>query len=363
MNENNEIVVLEDNVVDQQKYNRVNKKDNFVIRILKSIINFYNDWYGVINAIIGLCLLGYIHNSFLMVCMIAVIVIDCFTWYKNIFKNLATKKELFGTIGQNNALCIYGGIGSGKSTLADYILNRLVVPSKRYYNTKVDGYKAFTNEHLLLLKKLEDGAGVLCDESGGQADSYHYDKKDNETRKRIDFLNKFFRQWYTDKALLIYVDQCQGNQNTSLYKNIYYTIQCKGVDVRASALIPNLICKIILFFVNKNRPVGKKINNPFSNVCIHYLEFIKLGDYADHYNVEIDDKDHKCLCGSIYKFFGRLNTYVFKDYNPAKEDDNPYIWGTSNEMDNKIMEANFNFNALKKDINSTFLNVVDKENK
>lgn len=332
-------------------------------KIIKSIINFYNTWYGIINAILGFCLLGYINNTALMLVVIGVVIVDCYTWYKNLFKNFGTKKELFGTISQNNAMCIYGGIGSGKSTLAEYILSSFVSPDKRYYNTKVKGFKAFTSEHLLLKKALEDGCGVLVDESGGQADAYHYSKDDNPTRKRIDFLNKFFRQWYTDKALLIYVDQCQGNQNTSIYKNIYYVVQCKGVDVRASALIPNLICKFILYFINKNRPNGKKFNNPFSNVCIHYLEFVKLGDYADHYNVEIQDKDHKCLCGSIYKFFGRINTYVFKEYNPAPKDENPYIWGTSDEIDDKIMTANFNFEEIKKDIKSSFLDTYNIDEK
>lgn len=332
-----------------------------ISKIFKSIINFYNTWYGIINAVIGIALLGKVQNTLLVILLIGLVVIDCYTWYKNIFKNLGTQKELFATIGQNNSLCIYGGIGSGKSTLADHILTKLVPPEKRYYNTKVDGYKAFTNEHLLLKKSLEDGCGVLVDESGGQADSYHYSKEDNPTRKRIDFLNKFFRQWYTDKALLIYVDQCQSNQNTSIYKNIYYVIQCKGVDVRASAILPNLICKIPLFFINRKRKEGKKINNPFSNVCIHYLEFVKLGDYADHYNVEIKDKDHKCLCGSIYKFFGRINTYVFKNYNPAPKDDNPYIWGTDEKQDDNIMKANFNFAEVQKEIKSTFLGASEED--
>ena len=323
--------------------------------ILKSIINFYNTWYGIINGLIFLCLLSVIKNTFIIVILGVIAGIDVFTWYKNIFKNLSTKSELFASIKQNNALCVYGGIGCGKSTMANYIINNFIPTNKRYYNTKRVGYKAFTNEHLLLKERLEDGAGVMIDEAGGQADAYHYEKKDNDTRKRIDYLNKFFRQWYTDEALLIYVDQCQSNMNTSLYKNIYYVIQCKGVDKKPSALIPNFIAKCILFFINKNRPKGQKVNNPFTNISIAFMEFVKLGDYADHYNVEIKDKDHKHLVGSIYKFFSGFDTYVFRDFNPAPIETHPYIWGTDKIKDAEIMENNFNFDAVKQDIDNSFL--------
>lgn len=323
-------------------------------KILKSIVNFYNTWYGIINVVIGLCLLSYIQNSTLTLILIALMVYDAYTWYKNVFKNLTTKRELFATISQNNALCIYGGIGAGKSTLAEYILNSFVPKEKRYYNTNRKGYKAFTNEHLLLHEKLEDGCGVLVDEAGGQADAYHYEKKDNQTRKRIDYLNKFARHWYTDKCLFIYVDQAQGNVNTSIYRNIYYVIQCKGLSVIPSAIVPHLIAKFILLFVNKKRKVGTKFNNPFSNVSIEFMEFAKLGDYADHYNVNIEDKDHKKLVGPIYKFFTGQNTYVFRNFNPAEENKKPYVWGTDKLKDAKIMHDNFNFNAVSEKIKNSF---------
>ena len=345
-----------------------------VIKILKSIINFYNTWYGIINVFIGLWLLSFVKTTFLMLFVIVITGIDVFTWYKNVFKNFGTKKELFATYKQNNSLAVLGGIGSGKSTLANFLLDMFTPAHLRYYNIKHDGYRAFTNEHLLLQKKLDDSCGVLVDEAGAQADAYHYDKQDSPTRKRIDFLNKFFRQWYGDKAHLIYVDKDQGNMNVSLYRNTYYVIQCKGVDVRASALIPNFITKVILYFINKSRKKkidyensfikkekDKKqyfpINNPFSNVSIEFMEFVKLGEYADHYNVNIDDKNHKRLVGSIYTFFGSLNTYVFREFNPAKKDNKPYIWGTSKKKDNKIMEANFSLDEMKKEIKSTFLKV------
>lgn len=323
-------------------------------KLLKGVINFYNTWYGIINIIFGVILLSYVKTTAFTIAVIGLMVIDIVTWYKNVFKNFATKRELFATIKQNNALCIYGGIGAGKSTMAEFILNNFIPPEKRYYNTNRKGFKAFTNEHLLLHERLEDGCGVLVDEAGGQADAYHYEKKDNKTRKRIDYLNKFARHWYTDKCLFIYVDQAQGNVNTSIYRNIYYTIQCKGLDVRPSAIIPHLISKIILFFVNYNRGVGKKFNNPFCNVSIEFMEFVKLGDYADHYSINIEDKDHKKLVAPIYKFFTGQNTYVFRPYNPAKAENNPYIWGSDKEFDAKIMNDNFNFSAVRERIQNSF---------
>ena len=345
-----------------------------ISKFLKTIINFYNTWYGIIDSILLIFLLTYIKNTFLLIVLIGFTVFNVFTWYKNVFKNLNVKRELFSTFKENNSLAVLGGIGSGKSTLANYLLSKFIPKDLRYYNVKNIGYRAFTNEHLLLKKRLEDGAGVLVDEAGAQADAYHYDKKDNATRKRIDFLNKFFRQWYGDKAHLIYVDQAQGNMNVSLYRNVYYVIQCKGVDKRPSSLIPNLIAGLILFFINKykkkkieakNRLIKKEkdkikfypINNPFTNVSIEFMEFVKLGDYADHYNVNIEDRDHKKLVGSIYTFFGSLDTYVFKDFNPAKKDKKPYVWGSSKKKDKQLMESNFSLNEMKEDIKNTFLKI------
>jgi hypothetical protein len=329
-------------------------------KILKSIINFYNTWYGIINAILVLCLFSKIQNTTLLVIIGVIAGVDCYTWYKNIFKNLGTKRELFGTVAQNNAICIYGGTGSGKSTLAQFLLEHFTPTDKRYYNTKVPGAKAFTNEHLLLHEKLENGFGAIVDESGAQVDSYHYDKKDAEARKRIDSLNKFVRQFYGSKSLLLYIDQAQGNQNTSIYRDIYYVIQCKSCEQRPSAILPHYICKFILWFVNKKRPDGKKINNPFTNVAIEYMEFVKLGDYAEHYSINIDDKNHKYLVGSIYKFFGVLDTYVFRDFNPAQES-KPYIWGTNALQDKKIMEDNFGLADLKNKVDNYTLNSFNKK--
>lgn len=326
-------------------------------KIIKSLINFYNNWYGIIDGIIYLCLLSVFTSTAGTITLLALLVLDAFTWYKNIFKNRKNKRELFATISQNNAMCIYGGIGCGKSTLAEFVINRFIPKEKRYYNTERPGFKALTWEHLMLKEKLEDGCGVLIDEAGGQADAYHYDKKDTDVRKRLDYLNKFFRQWYTDKSLLIYVDQCQGNMNTSLYKNIYYVVQCKGLDVRPSGIIPNLIMKVILAFVNKSRlkKGKKKLNNPFSVVSIEYMEFQKLGDYADHYTVNIEDKDHKKLVGSIFEFFTGQNTYVFREYNPAQKPSIPYVWGTDKETDKRIMTDNFNFTAMQQKFQNTFV--------
>lgn len=329
------------------------KRDNFIIKILKKIVNFYNTWYGLIDVVIALWLLSLNLPTWLTAVLVVLTVFECISWYRNVWKHLGTKRELFATIKQNNSMCIYGGIGSGKSTLAEYIVTRLIPENKRYYNTNRPGFKAFTNEHLLLKKRLEDGCGVVVDEAGGQADAYHYEKKDNETRKRIDFLNKFFRHWYTDKALIIYIDQAQGNVNTSIYKNIYYVLQCKGLDIKPTGYIPYLFAKLVIAILSKF--TKKKYNNPFSNVAIEIMEFSKLGDYADHYMVTIDDKNHKFLVGSIYEFFTGQNTYVFRDYNPASVDKRPYIWGTNKESDALIMDKNFNLSSIQEEIKETFL--------
>lgn len=319
--------------------------------IVKKIINFYNTWYGVINVIIGFFLLSCVNSSWLMFTIIGVSVIDAISWYKNIFKNFGTKSELFGTVSQNMAFCIYGGIGCGKSTLAEYIINRFIPFDKQYRNTNYKGSKAVTWEHLMLQQSFEESCGVIIDEAGAQVDAYHYSKSDNDCRKRLDYLNKYFRQWYGDKSLLIYVDQCQGNMNTSLHKNIYYVIQCKSLVVKGSALVPYLITKIFLKFLSIF--TKKRYNNPFSNVCIEYMEFEKLGDYAEHYSVTIQDKDHKKLVGSIYEFFTGQNTYVFRDYNPAKKGLS-YVWGSNTLKDRQIMNSNFNFDEMKKQFINTF---------
>lgn len=327
-------------------------------KILKKIINFYNIWYGIINAILIFLCLDMFPNDTIMFIFIGLGVFDCYTWYKNIFKNLGTKRELFATVKQNMALCVYGGIGCGKTTIAEYLLNHFIPKAKQYRNTNYAGSKAVTFDHLMLKKAFEPGAGVLIDEAGAQADSYHYDKNDAPIRKRFDYLNKYYRQWYGDNSLLIYIDQCQSNMNTSLYKNIYYVIQCKGLDIKPSSLILNLIFKPICFCVSKF--TGKRFNNPFSLVSIEYMEFQRLGEYADHYTVNIEDKDHKKLVGSIYEFFTGYNTYVFREFNPAKTT-SPYIWGTDKDTDKAIMIDNFNFNEMKKEIKNTFSVMSRKE--
>ena len=245
-----------------------------IVKVLKWLVNFYNTWYGIINAIIGIALITSTKNTFLVILLIGFTVLDVFTWYKNIFKNLNVKRELYATYRENNSLAILGGIGSGKSTLANYLLQSTTPANLRYYNVKNKGYRAFTNEHLLLKKRLEEGAGVLVDEAGAQVDAFHYDKKeDSQTRKRVEFLNKFFRQWYSDKAHLIYVDQAEGNMNTSLYRNVYYVIQCKGVDKRPSGFIPNLIAKVILYFINKSRKKKIYLKTQLFHCFHQYLHY------------------------------------------------------------------------------------------
>lgn len=325
---------------------------NIVSSILKFFCNIYNTWYGIFDLILGVCLLSKITNSTLCVILIIAIIVDLIRWWKGVFKNFATKSQLFGTIRQNNVFNIVGGIGSGKSTLGQYVLRKLVPKNKQYFNTINSGYKAFTYRHLLLQDKLENQCGVFCDEMGAMMDSFHYGKEDSPTRSRVEKYFKFFRQFYGSNSFHINIDQSEANMNTSLYKNVYYYIQCKSVEVKPSGIIPYWICELGLFWLNRKR--FKKINNPFSNVHLTYLEFNKLGDYAEHYSVNVDINNMTCIVVPTYKMFGTLDTYVFRQFNPAEEVE-PYIWGTDAETDKRIMEDNFDLTSLKENIKNTFV--------
>ena len=324
---------------------------NIVKGLLKFCCNIYNSWFGVFNLILGLLLLSHIKNSTLSVILIIITIVDLVRWWKGVFKNMSVKSELLGTIRQNNVFNIVGGIGSGKSTLGQFVLPYLVPKDKTYFNTVNSGYKAFTFRHLLLQDSLESNCGVFCDEMGAMMDSFHYSKDDNQTRSRVEKYFKLFRQFYGSNSYHINIDQCEGNMNTSLYKNVYYTIQCKSIVTRASGLLPYWFCELGLFWLNRKRI--RKFNNPFSNIHLTFMDFVRLGDYADHYSVNIDDKNMKTLVVPVYKMFGTLDTYVFRKFNPAKPC-KPYIWGTDLATDEKIMIDNFNLDSLKENISNSF---------
>lgn len=329
------------------------KISKFVIKLFSAVISFYNTWYGVINLIIGLVLLTKFNSDIAMILICVFTGIDVYRWYKGIFKNLSTRSNLLATVKENNVLCIVGGIGSGKSTLGQFLLNRLIAPNMQYYNTFNKGKKSFTWNHLLLKHKLESPCGVFIDEAGAMMDSFHYSKEDTPVRKRAELFNKFFRQFYGSNSYCFYIDQSQANMNTSFYKNIYYYIQCKSLEVKPSCLLLNWFISIPLFWLNRKRLV--KINNPFSNCHLTFYEFNVLGDYAEHYSVNIDEKNMKVLVTPILKMFGSLDTYVFRKFNPA-EVRPQYTWGTDEQQDNQIMEDNFNLKALQENITNTFVN-------
>lgn len=328
------------------------KISKFVIKLFSAVISFYNTWYGVINLIIGLVLLTKFNSDIAMILICVFTGIDVYRWYKGVFKNLSTRSNLIATVKENNVLCIVGGIGSGKSTLGQYLLNRLIPSNLQYFNTFNKDKKAFTWSHLLLKNKLESPCGVFIDEAGAMMDSFHYSKEDTPVRKRAELFNKFFRQFYGSNSYCFYIDQSQANMNTSFYKNIYYYIQCKSLEVKPSCLILNWLCSIPLFWINRKRLV--KINNPFSNCHLTFYEFNVLGDYAEHYSVNIDEKNMKVLVVPIFKMFGSLDTYVFRKFNPAVSVFQ-YIWGTDEKQDNQIMEDNFNLNELQVNIKNTFI--------
>lgn len=325
---------------------------DFLKKLFKNILAFYNKWYGLINIALALILMGSIEHKGLSTAIIILCVIDTVRWWKQVFKNMGTASELIASVRQNNVLAIYGGVGSGKSTIAQYLLNILVPNELQYTNTKTKDKKIFTNRHLCLLDKLPLGCGVLIDEAGRQYDSFKYAQSDSATRSRIITYNKFYRQFYGSDSYCFYIDQCEANMNTALYRSIYYVIQCKGVDIIPSALLPNLIFKLLQLC----RIVKKNVNNPFSLVSIEFMEFMKTGEYADHYSINIEDKDHKKLVAPIQKIFGNHNTYVFREFNPAQGTDDLY-WGEDELQDQFYMEANFNLESLKEEFNVNGLNI------
>ena len=320
--------------------NLLNKLKN----LFKNVLAFYNTYFAIINVIITVLLFDFVENKTLSMILIVICIVDCVRWWKLIVKNMGTSSQLIGSVKQNNVLAIYGGVGSGKSTIAQYLLNKLVPNDLQYTNTKTKNKKIFTNRHLLLLDSLPHNCGVLIDEAGRQYDSFKYEKSDNSTRSRIITYNKFFRQFYGSNAYCFYVDQCEANMNTALYRSIYYVIQCKGVSIEDSALIPSLIFKLLKLF----KIIKKNINNPFSLVSIEYMEFLKTGEYADHYSINIEDKDHKKLVAPIQNIFGNHNTYVFREFNPAQGTDDLY-WGEDELQDEFYMEQNFDLKSLKEE--------------
>lgn len=317
-----------------------------IVNLFKTLLLWFNKCYGPISLLVSLFLLGYIKNTLLIILVLGIGIFDMITWWKNYIKHLDEKNKLIGTIKENNVCQIVGGVGSGKSTLAHWAIKQLTKNDLRYSNTNTKGWKAFTNRHLFLLDALEEGSGVIVDEAGRQVDSFHYDKKDNDVRARIVTYNKFFRQFYGSNSYCFYIDQSVDNENTALYRSIYYFIQCKSCTQK-----PTEILLYTLFNVFKLLFRKKKLNNPFTYVSIEVMEFVKTGDYADHYSINIDDKSHKLIVCPIQAFFGIHNTYVFRNFNPA-EKVKPYIWGTNEKMDAYYMEQNFALQELKKKFDS-----------
>lgn len=318
-------------------------------KILKKIYAHYLMFFGVYDAIITVMLCGVVKDTSAVIVLIALQFIETFfVWYKKVFKYRQDSTYLFGNISQNNLLAIYGGIGTGKSTLANYILNTYIKDDNlKYYNFEKKGYKAFTTDYLLLKKALPDGAGVICDEVARTCDSFmsSYDKKNDEGRSRILFYNKFFRQFYTNKALCIYIDQCEDSVNTAVRRTVFYVIQCRGLQVKAMPLLLGGIYGFInaLFKFTKY--------NIFGLADIDFMDFNKLGSYADHYSLNYDAKDVKHFIRPAFELFAENDTYVFKKYNPCKySEDEDYIWGSDLDVDKKIMEDNFKLAQLKEDL-------------
>lgn len=318
-------------------------------KIFKGLFCHYLMWFGIYNIFITLGLCSLFNDDSMTIVLILLQVVDTyFIWYKKIYKNKEDATYLFGNVSQNNLLAIYGGIGTGKSTLANFILDKYCHDEElKYYNYYKKGYRCFTHDYLFLKKALPKGACVLIDEAGRTYDSFKssYDKKNDKERARILAFNKFFRHWYTDKGLCIYIDQCEDNINTSLRKTVYYVIQCRGIQRKAMPLLFGAL------YVMLNSIFKWTSYNVFGLVDIDYIDFNKVGDYAEHYSINYDAKDVKHFIRPAIELFKNNDTYVFEKYNPCTYDpDEDYVWGDDEQTDSQLMNANFDFESFNENL-------------
>lgn len=303
----------------------------------------------------------------------ALIAIEGYRYWKHIFKNYIHKKHFFAAVKNNNVLAIYGGIGSGKSTLANYIINRNFPKCNQYHNYKNPGSKIFTHDHLFLREKIEENSGVIIDEAGRMYDSFKYDVKFNDERLAIVTYNKFFRQFYGNNSMCIYIDQAESNLNTALYRTVYYVIQCKSITPMMTGIIPYMIAgaiNSIILSIKRNRYIKSKNSelhklkleksiekekervirkdarsiksnfNIFTMQAFELLDFQRIGEYGEHYSINKDDKSLIVMLPSIM-VFGNHDTRIFKSYNPGEQKTQLY-WGENTKIDEEYMRKNFN---------------------
>lgn len=322
-------------------------------KIIKKVLSFYNRYFGVFDGILCLILFSNIENKVLKFAFLGLGIYSAWRWYKVYFKNLEYKSRVHSKVLGNSTIAIYGGIRTGKSTLARKLINEFVPQDKQYFNFKCKGYKALTWRHLVLKDRLEDYCGVMVDECGRQYDSFKYSKEDNDIRSRLVTLNKFFGQYYGTGSLLVYVDQSEDNVNTALYRSVYYVVQCHGTRVLHTGLLFWGIAELYRLF--KKIP-SKKWVNPFSLVSIEFMDFTKTGQYATNYSINLDANQSMNYVDSVQEMFGYHDTNVFKEYNPAQPVV-PYVWGTDNTKDDKIMEQNFSLQDLKRNVNTNGIDI------
>lgn len=322
-------------------------------KIFNSVMSLYNRFYGPISLILGFVIFSNVDNKVIKFMFLGLGALECWQWYKNYFKNIENRNRLHSKVEGNSVVAIYGGIRTGKSTLARRLINVYGNDDKQYFNFKVDGKKALTWRHLLMLDKLEDKCAVMVDECGRQYDSFKYSKDDADVRSRLVTLNKFFGQFYGSGSIAIYVDQSQDNVNTALYRSVYYVIQCCG-----TRQIPTSYLGYFAVEIYKKLTGKKKMVNPFSLVSIEYMDFVKTGDYADHYSINIDTNKSNYYVDSVQNMFGHHDTQVFKKYNPAQPKQ-AYIWGSDNSKDDKIMEQNFGLEKFKEDFKTNGIDITE----
>lgn len=314
--------------------------------LLRPVLSIYNRYYGIFSVIIGFIVFSNTNNKLIKFLFLGLGIYECWQWYKNYFKNIEYRNRLHAKVEGNSVVAVYGGIRTGKSTIARRLLNVFTSKDKQYFNFKVEGKKALTWRHLLMLDKLEDKCGVMIDECGRQYDSFKYSKKDDDVRSRLVTLNKFFGQFYGTGSIAIYVDQSEANVNTALYRSVYYVIQCCGTRIIPTSLLGYYGYELYKLITHKKDNI-----NPFALVSIEFMDFVKTGEYADHYSMNIDVNKSFFYVDSIQNMFGYHDTHVFRKYNPAVAT-KQYIWGTNDKVDDKIMEQNFGLDKLKQEFDT-----------
>lgn len=309
---------------------KVNKELSF----LKKLFSHYLQWYGLYNFFISILILMGLGSGYVLL-LVGFEVFELIHWKKNVFNFRLQNKQFMSMVESYHTVCFVGAIRTGKSSLAWYLLNKFCKSKSLIYTSvKNPGYKSFTHDHLKGKVKLEEGSCCFVDEAGGMYDSFTYGTEFSEERKGIMNFNKYYGQNYGNDAFLYYIDQSSANMNTVLKRSVVYYVLNLSVVPIAMPLIPGMIYNLL------NAIFHFTTYNIFNLVGYNYKDFVKLDDFAEHYEVNYDALTDKRYIVPAFQVFSTYDTRVFKEYNRG-EYDIPYEWGTSKVSDELLMKENY----------------------